>query len=53
MLANLVLVDNLANTYTNLVLSMQLAFVDLPAELCQLLGDRFNVTSASFKSLFD
>jgi len=53
MLANLVLVDNLADTYANLVLSMQPALVGLLAKLCQLPGDRFNVMSTSFKALFD
>ncbi len=52
MLADLVLVDNLADTYTNRVLSMQPAIVDLLAKLCQLPGDRFNVTPAPFKALF-
>ena len=53
MLANLVLVDNLADTYTNLVLSMQLALVDLLTKLCKLPDDRFDVTPASFKTLVD
>jgi hypothetical protein len=32
---------------------MQLTLADLLAKLCQLFGDRFNVTSAPFKALFD
>jgi hypothetical protein len=45
--------EMLADTNTNLVLSMQPALVDLPAKLCQLYGDRLNLGSASFKALFD
>ncbi|WDN90611.1 hypothetical protein BuS5_03582 [Desulfosarcina sp. BuS5] len=45
--------EMLADTNTNLVLSMQPALVDFPAKLCQLSGDRLNLSSASFKALFD